>query len=52
MSFLVCFLFFGVVTWEKKEKSRRERLFLDARPFFRILNSLGKMMTSYPRDTN
>ena len=32
--------------------SRREPLFVDARPYFQILNSLGKMMTSYIRDTN
>ena len=31
---------------------RREPLFVDARPYFQILNSLGKMMTSYIRDTN
>ena len=32
--------------------SRREPLFEDARPYFQILNSLGKMMTTYIRDTN
>ena len=32
--------------------SRRERLFMDARLEFRILNSPGKMMTYYLRDTD
>ena len=32
--------------------SRRERLFMDARPQFRIFNTPGKMMTCYLRDTN
>ena len=32
--------------------NRRKRLFMDARPYFRILNSSGKMMTCYLRDTN
>ena len=31
--------------------SRREQLFVDARPYFRILNSLRKMMTCYLRET-
>ena len=31
---------------------RKERLFMDVRPYFRILNSPGKMMTCYLRDTN
>ena len=33
-------------------RSRRERLFMDDRPQFQILNSPGKMMTCYLRDTN
>ena len=32
--------------------SRRERMFMDARPQFRVFNSTGKMMTCYLRDTN
>ena len=32
--------------------STRERLFMDARPQFRILKSPGKMMTCYFRDTD
>ena len=32
--------------------SSRERLFIDARPEFRILNSPAEMMTCYLRDTN
>ena len=32
--------------------NRRERLFMDARPQFRVFNSPGKMMTCYLRDTN
>ena len=32
--------------------NRRKRLFMVARPYFRILNSSGKMMTCYLRDTN
>ena len=32
--------------------NRRKRLFMDARPYLRILNSSGKMKTCYPRDTN
>ena len=32
--------------------SRRERMFMDARPQFRVFNSIGKMMTCYLRDTN
>ena len=32
--------------------SRRERLFMDARPQFRVFNTPGKMMTCYLRDTN
>ena len=32
--------------------NRRERLFMDARPYFRILNSSEKMMTCYLWDTN
>ena len=32
--------------------SRRERLFMDARPQFRVFNSPGEMMTNYLRDTN
>ena len=32
--------------------SRRERLFIDTCPQFRILNSPGKIMTYYLRDTN
>ena len=31
--------------------NRRERPLVDARPYFWILNSLGKMMTCYLRDT-
>ena len=36
----------------KKQKSRRERLFMDPRPQFQILNSPGKTMTCYLRDRN
>ena len=32
--------------------SRRERMFMDARPSFRVLKSTGKVMTCYLRDTN
>ena len=32
--------------------NRRERLFMDARSQFRVLNSPGKMMTCYLRGTN
>ena len=32
--------------------NRRERLLMDARPYFRILNSSEKMITCYLRDTN
>ena len=32
--------------------STRERLFMDARPYFRISTSPGKMMTCYLRETN
>ena len=32
--------------------NRRKRLFMDARPYFRILNSSRKMMICYLRDTN
>ena len=32
--------------------SRRERMFMDTRPSFRVFNSTGKMMTCYLRDTN
>ena len=32
--------------------SRRERVFVDACPCFRVLNSLGKMMACYLRDSN
>ena len=32
--------------------SRRERMFMDARPLFRVFNSTGKMMTCYLRDRN
>ena len=32
--------------------SRRERLFMDALPWFWVFNSPGKMMTYYLRDTN
>ena len=32
--------------------SRRERLFMEARPQFRILNSPGEMMTCYLRETD
>ena len=32
--------------------STRERMFMDARPYFRVFNSTGKMMTCYLRDTN
>ena len=32
--------------------NRRKRLFMDARPYFHILNSFGKMITCFLRDTN
>ena len=32
--------------------SRRERMFIDVPPFFRVFNSTGKIMTCYLRDTN
>ena len=32
--------------------SRRKRLFMDVRPYFRILNSPRKMRTCYLQDTN
>ena len=32
--------------------SRRERMFMDARPQFQVFNSTGKMMTCYLRDAN
>ena len=32
--------------------SRRERMFMDARPQFQVFNSTGKMMTCYLRYTN
>ena len=32
--------------------SRRERMFMDARPQFWVFNSTGKMMTCYLRDKN
>ena len=32
--------------------NRRKRLFMDAHPYFGILNSFGKKMTCYLRDTN
>ena len=32
--------------------NRRWRLFMDSRPYFRILNSSGKMMTCYFRNSN
>ena len=32
--------------------SRRERMFMGARPWFWVLNSTRKMMTCYLRDTN
>ena len=32
--------------------SRRERIFMDARPQFRVFNSAAKMMTCYLPDTN
>ena len=32
--------------------SRRERTFMDARPWFRVVNSTVKMMTCYLRDKN
>ena len=34
------------------KQNRTERLLMDAHPYFRILNSPGKMMTCYLRDIN
>ena len=40
------------VFWKAYISHRRGQLFVDARPYFRILNSIGKKMTIYLRDKN